>query len=176
MKKIKSNAGFTGIDIAISLGIISITLVILAALYFNIYISNVEIERRTQAINYASQIFEKVSEYYYADVTTENFAVTTNASGKSVVAGIEIPKAYSVSVNIENYKTDQSTDVVKNVKIAITYKIGNRDNTLTLSRYKTKEVLIVPNKPELKSDMVAIKAQQGSSTYKETTSLDTRMV
>lgn len=172
MKKIKSDGGMTGIDIAVSLGIISITLVIIAALYFNVYIANIEIERRTQAINYASQIFEKMSEYYYADVTNEKFTVTTNSSGKNEIAGIEIPKSYTVSVNIENYKTEQANDVVKHVTVNITYKVGNKDNTLTLSRYKTKEVLIVPNAPDLESDMIAIKKQNNSSTYKETTTLD----
>ena len=83
MEKIKSNGGYSGIEIAISLGIISITLVILAALYFNMYIGNIEIERRTQALNYASQIFEKVSEYYYSEVTPENFAITQNSSGNN---------------------------------------------------------------------------------------------
>ena len=146
MEKIKSNGGYSGIEIAISLGIISITLVILAALYFNMYIGNIEIERRTQALNYASQIFEKVSEYYYSEVTPENFAITQNSSGNNEVAGIEIPKSYEALVNIQNYKTNEATDVVKNVQITITYKVGNKDNTITLNRFKTKEVLITTNK------------------------------
>lgn len=176
MKKIKANAGITGIDIAISLGMIAITLAILSALYLNIYVVNTEIERRTQAMNYATQILEKVSEYYYADVTTENFSVTETASGKNQVAGIEIPKAYNVEIDIQNYKTEEASDVVKNVEITIIYKVGNKDNTVTLSKLKTKEVLIVPNKPELEDDMVAIKKQSNSLIYKETSALDSRMV
>ena len=175
MKKIKSNGGYSGIEIAISLGIISITLLILSALYFNMYIGNIEIERRTQALNYASQIFEKVSEYYYADVTEENFKTTKNSSGNNEIAGIEIPKSYEVNIDIQNYKNNEATDVVKNVKIEITYKVGNKSNTITLNRYKTKEVLITPNKPELKENMIAVKVQKTneSSTYKTTNSSDT---
>ncbi len=174
MEKIKSNGGYSGIEIAISLGIISITLVILAALYFNMYIGNIEIERRTQALNYASQIFEKVSEYYYSEVTPENFAITQNSSGNNEVAGIEIPKSYEVLVNIQNYKTNEATDVVKNVQITITYKVGNKDNTITLNRFKTKEVLITPNKPILEDNMTAVKVQKtgSTSTYKTTTTID----
>ena len=174
MEKIKSNGGYSGIEIAISLGIISITLVILAALYFNMYIGNIEIERRTQALNYASQIFEKVSEYYYSEVTPENFAITQNSSGNNEVAGIEIPKSYEVLVNIQNYKTNEATDVVKNVQITITYKVGNKDNTITLNRFKTKEVLITPNKPILEDNMTAVKVQKtgSTSTYKTTTTTD----
>lgn len=175
MKKLKSDGGYSGIEIAISLGIISITLLILASLYFNMYIGNIEIERRTQALNYASQIFEKVSEYYYSDVTEEKFTVSQNSSGNNEIVGIEIPKAYGVTVDIQNYKNTEATDVVKNVQIKITYQVGNKENTITLNRYKTKEVLITPNKPELKDSMVAVKVQKNAetSTYKTTSVSDT---
>lgn len=175
MKKIKSNKGATGIDIAISLGIVSVTLLILLALYTNTYISNMEIERRTQAINYASQILEKASEYYYSDVNTEKFSATTNSSGKIEIAGIEIPKAYTVNVNIDNYSNSDETDVVKKVEVTVTYKIGKNDNTLTLSKFKTKETLLTPNAPKLQDNMVAVKAQNSGTTktYKDTNNSDT---
>ena len=175
MKKIKSNKGATGIDIAISLGIVAITLLILLALYTNTYISNMEIERRTQAINYASQILEKASEYYYSDVNTEKFSATTNSSGKIEIAGIEIPKAYTVNVNIDNYSNSDETDVVKKVEVTVTYKIGKNDNTLTLSKFKTKETLLTPNAPKLQTNMIAVKAQNSGTTktYKDTNNSDT---
>ena len=69
MKNIKQEKAATGIDIAISLGIISITLAILGALYFNLYISNTQIERKTEAINFATQILEKMESYYYTTFT-----------------------------------------------------------------------------------------------------------
>lgn len=175
MKKIKSNKGATGIDIAIALGIVAVTLTILLTLYTNTYISNSEIERRTQAMNYASQILEKVSEYYYSDVNTDNFSATTNSNGKIEIAGIEIPKAYTVNVNIENYSNSDETDVVKKVEVNVTYKIGKKDNTLTLSKFKTKETLITPNAPKLQNNMVAVKAQNNGNakTYKDTSKEDT---
>ena len=172
MKKIKTNMGNTGIDIVISLGIIVITLGVLVSLYFNTYIANIEIERRTQAINYASQIFEKISEYYYGDITEANFATTTNANGNQEIAGIEIPSPYTISVNVENYKTDEATDVVKNITVNIMYTIGNKNEELTLSRYKTKESIITPNAPELRQNMVAVKVQKsGNTSSYKTTSL-----
>lgn len=169
MEKIKSNVGNTGIDIAISLGIISITLAILAALYFNTYITNAEIERRTQAINYAIQIFEKISEYYYSDVTQENFTVTTNSNGREEIAGIEIEKGYTISVNIEDYTNNNETNVVKTVTVIVNYKIGNKDNKIELKKFKEKETLITPNKPELSNNMIAVKGQvvNGNVKFKD---------
>lgn len=173
MKKIKTNRGNTGIDIVISLGLITITLGVLAALYFNTYIANIEIERRTQAINYASQIFEKVSEYYYGDITEEKIA-TINSDGKQEIAGIEIPQAYTVDIKVENYKAEEATDVVKIVTLNITYTIGQKEQKITLSRYKTKEILITPNAPVLAENMIAVKVQktENASSYKTTSIID----
>lgn len=170
----KTNGGFTGIDIVISLGIITITLLILASMYINTYVANIEIERRTQAINYASQIFEKISEYYYGDITNEKFIVATNVYGNQEIVGIEIPNGYTVDVSVENYKTDEATDVVKNVIVEISYKVGDKDNTLTLSKYKTKENIITPNAPELAQNMTAVKVQKtgNTSNYKTTSVTD----
>lgn len=170
----KTNGGFTGIDIVISLGIITITLLILASMYINTYVANIEIERRTQAINYASQIFEKISEYYYGDITNEKFTVATNVYGNQEIVGIEIPKGYTVDVSVENYKTDEATDVVKNIIVEISYKVGDKDNALTLSKYKTKENIITPNAPELAQNMTAVKVQKtgNTSNYKTTSDAD----
>ena len=174
MIKKSKNGGFAGVDIVIALGIISITLLILAAMYINTYIANVEIERRTQAINYATQIFEKISEYYYGDITNEKFAVTTNVYGNKEVVGIEIPEGYTVNIDIENYKTEEALDVVKNINIQVSYKVGEKNNTLVLSKYKTKENIVTPNRPELAQNMVAVKVQKTGNTasYKTTSMAD----
>lgn len=174
MVKIKSNSGNTGIDIVISIGIITITLTILAALYFSLYISNAELERRTQAINYATQILEKASEYYYADVNTDNFQVQTLENGKKEIAGIEISKGYEVTVNIEPYSENEQSDVVKNVEVTVKYNVSKKEDTITLSLYKTKETLIIPNIPELGENLVAIRSQKSNNTttYKLTNSSD----
>ncbi len=174
MVKIKSNSGNTGIDIVISIGIITITLTILAALYFSLYISNAELERRTQAINYATQILEKASEYYYADVNTDNFQVQTLENGKKEIAGIEISKGYEVTVNIEPYSENEQSDVVKNVEVTVKYNVSKKEDTITLSLYKTKETLIIPNIPELGENLVAIRSRKSNNTttYKLTNSSD----
>ena len=44
----------------------------------------------------------------------------------SALTGIEIPKAYTVNVNIDNYSNSDETDVVKKVEVTVTYKIGKK--------------------------------------------------
>lgn len=176
MVNLKNNKGISGIDIVVSVGIITITLTILVALYLNLYISNIELERRTQAISYATQILEKVSELYYADVTTENFTTQTLENGKTQIAGIQIPKGYNVTVNIQPYNNNEATDVVKNVEVTVKYNIAKKENILNLSSYKTKEILIIPNAPDLGQNLVAVKVQKNGaqSTYKLTNALDSQ--
>ena len=178
MNKFKSNKGITGVDIVISIGVISITLSILVSMYLSLNITNMEIERKTQAISYATQIIEKVSELYYEDVNTENFSLNNETRQ---IAGIKLAKGYIANVKIEPYIPENSSiDVVKKVEVTIKYKkVFDKEDykeSVTLSVYKTKETLIIPNAPELGENFVAIRSYttNGTTTYKVTNSTDSQ--
>lgn len=174
MKSLKSNNGNTGVEIVISIGIITITLSILLAIYFNLYASNTEIERRTNAINYATQIIEKATEYYYSDVTEEKFQIANLENGKKEIVGITMPNGFHPVVEIEPYSDNEQTDVVKKVRVTINYTVFEKTESVTLEFYKTKETLIIPNKPELTTNLVAIRSQStnNATSYKITNSSD----
>lgn len=174
MKNIKQEKAATGIDIAISLGIISITLAILGALYFNLYISNTQIERKTEAINFATQILEKMESYYYTEVTQEAFTVSKNANGKNEIIGIEIPNGYTVAVQITKYPEGESLDVVKQVTVTILYHVGEKEYSIALRRNKEKETLIVPNIPKIEENMVPVRVVKNGNSriYKQTNTSD----
>lgn len=176
MKSLKSNNGNTGVEIVISIGIITITLTILIAMYFNLYVSNTEIERRTNAINYATQIIEKINEFYYADVTEEKFQTVNLENGKKEIVGIEMPKGYNPVITIEPYSNNQQKDVVKKIQVTINYNIYEKIETVTLECYKTKETLIIPNKPDLGENFVAIRSQtnNGVTSYKVINAIDSQ--
>ena len=174
MKNIKQEKGITGIDIAVSLGIISITLAILGALYFNLYISSAQIERKTEAINFATQILEKVDSYYYSDITNNAFAVTEKSNGKKEIVGLEIPKGYNVATQIARYPSGEDLDVLKQVTVTISYYIGEKENSISLRKNKSKETFAVPNRPILEDNMIPVKVIKNgnSKTYKQTTVQD----
>ena len=131
----------------------------LVSLYFSLYVSNMEIERRSQALSYGTQILEKVKEYYYDDVTAENFSQSTLQNGNKQIAGIQLKKGYDVTVNIRN-NDNNTTDVVKRVDVIINYPISKKQYTLTLSANKKRELLIVPNVPKLTQNLVPVKVQK----------------
>lgn len=64
---IKEEKGITGIDIAISVIIITIFIAMIANLIANININNKDSERKTKAVSYAVQEIEKIKALGYSD-------------------------------------------------------------------------------------------------------------
>lgn len=158
MEYFKKNNGFTGIDIALAVLIITIFMSVITSLYINLYTSNVEILRREQAIGYATSILEKIDELYYNDVNNETFNVVEKSNGKKSVAGIDIDSGYDVNINIEKYNPgDIDIDVVKTINLTVSYKVGNKQKNIDFTKIKEKENIVLPNIPELNSGMVAVK-------------------
>ena len=63
---------------------------------------------------------------------------------------------------------------VKKVQVTVNYAVFNKTESVTMEFYKTKETLIIPNKPELSENLIPIRSQNtnGERTYKTTNSND----
>ena len=131
MKYLKKNNGFTGIDIALAVLIITIFMSVIPSLYINLYTSNVEILRREQALGYAISILEKTDELYYNEVNNETFKVIEESNAEKSIAGIDIARGYDVNINIETYKPeDGDIDVVKTINLTLSYEVGNKQRKI----------------------------------------------
>ena len=84
---------------------------------------------------------------YYSEVTNSNLAAK--------VIEMNIPSGYGVQIQVEGYNGEE--DLVKNVLIGISYKVGNQEKTVKFETVKSKEILITPNKPKLELGMVPVK-------------------
>lgn len=158
MKQLKKNDGFTGVDIALAVLIITIFMSVITSLYVNLYTSNVGILRKEKAIGYATGILEKIDELYYNEINNENFKIIENSDGSKSVAGINIDKGYNVNINIETYDpNNMNIDVVKTVNLKLSYEVGNKQQSIDFTKIKEKENIFIPNIPDLKDGMVAIK-------------------
>ena len=172
MKYLKKNNGFTGIDIALAVLIITIFMYVITSLYINLYTSNVEILRREQALGYAISILEKTDELYYNEVNNETFKVIEESNGEKSIAGIDIARGYDVNINIETYKPeDGDIDVVKTINLTLSYEVGNKQKSIDFTKIKEKENIIVPNVPDVDSEMVPVKYDSNNNLIK-TTSTD----
>ena len=147
----KSQSGYTGIDVAISIVILLIFTALISTIFVNIYIQYSEAQRNSIASSYIAYISESVDKMYYQDVSNENIT--------SIINDMNISSGYTVTATVVKYQPEgnNSMDLVKTVKINVSYKVGNTTKNLSVDRIKAKEILITPNRPKVSDGMVPVK-------------------
>ena len=155
----KNENGFTGVDIAMAVLIITVFMTVIGSMYINLYVSNAKILREEKAIGYATAILEKVDEKYYDEVNDNNFAVVNQADGKKSVCDVVMEKGYNPQVQIVVYQPngDNEQDFVKTIPVTIQYTVGKKTEQVNLQTIKTKEKFTIPNKPEIADNKVPVK-------------------
>ena len=160
MKKIlKENKGLAASDGLIAVLIIALFTGIIATLLYNIYISNTSLKRMSTANLYLIDVLEYVDRVYYDDVTANNLTdyfnnkFKTDNQVRAVTAENEGNTPYKVIINVQKYnETEGNTDkldLVKQITVKVNYKVGNREQKIEVSRIKSRENLLTPNKPDL---------------------------
>lgn len=130
---IRSEKGITNIDITVSIILITIFVTIIGTLAYSINSNIMAMEKRTEAINYAINEIEKLkatnideleamevsenigSTGYYKKITVTDYADFEKNQGKGIVRNL-----------------------VKQVKVEISYKQGKETKTIDLSTLITK--------------------------------------
>lgn len=154
--KLKSEKGFTLIDITVALIVLLSFMSLIAVLFFNITKTSRNIERDDEATYLATSIIEdvKAQEYDNIAVTNNNVISSDNISAENgkMVSGsnaselykykdettinVGIPNGYTCKVAIQNYvpenKTNGNTDLVKLVLVQVQYKLGGQIKTVQL--------------------------------------------
>ena len=141
----KSEKGFTAIDVSISIILIFIFVSILAVLFFQYNNSSKELERKSQATYYAISEIEKVKNSNFdeylgmgnaqVDILEEGNVQVENESG--VMEDTE----YYKTITVEDYaltRDGKKQDYVKTITVKISYKFNNETQTVELSTEKTK--------------------------------------
>lgn len=141
---IKEEKGFTGIDIAISVIIITIFIAIIANLISNINLTSEETKRKTIATSYAVQQMEIIKAQGYI----ENYE-GKGINKKDTIIDEDINKdgnftGYHKIVTIKDYtliKNDSKaqTNLVKEITVQISYKLAGKDENIEISTYIKKE-------------------------------------
>jgi len=133
--KIREAKGITGIDIAISILIVSIFAGVISAMFYNIYIANESIKRSAVADQIVQNVFEAMSTDKYANIG--NDYLTKNPTVTGGFAG------YTTNLQVEKYvDTPEGTgknDIIKKVTLTVSYKIGGKTEN------KEVKTLIVDN-------------------------------
>lgn len=128
--KLKSNKGFTGIDISVAVVVFIIFSSVVATLFYNYVITSKKIERKTIATNLCIEIIEALKESPFDELiktseTPMSIEDLQTISGKT----INLPNGYVPEINIEDYKDE---NIIKILRVTISYKENNKTDDITI--------------------------------------------
>lgn len=138
--KLKSEKGFTGIDITVAIIIITLFVSIISVVFYNFTKSSKAIERKTEATYIATDIIEKIKALDYDNViiTDDTNIVDYKNNGEKII-NVNISEGYTANIKVENYKQNED-DLVKMVTVTVSYKIGKEIEKVELTTTIVREV------------------------------------
>ena len=182
-KRLSSQKGYTGIDVAIAVAILIIFTALISTIFLNIYLQHADAQRNATATSYLTTIAELIDRTYYQNinfddnggynnivnrvaglfdspmtVNVERIAATGNENEKMVFT---VSNGYTITLSINQFSPEGSgvtgQDLVKTVKVVVSYKSGSMTKNVKMEKIKSREMLITPNRPVIGNNMVAVK-------------------
>ncbi len=145
MKKIRSQKGYTGIDIAISVIVIFIFVSLIAMLIYNFNSSADELKIKSDATYIAVNEIEKIKSQDFSEFLGMDKTTTVDKNGNSLVnQPVEGNEGFYKTTTILDYKDvngDASIekDIVKKVTVKISYMYKGKERSVQLSTILSKE-------------------------------------
>lgn len=133
--KIKSNKGFVGIDMVLSILAIMIFSIIIVSMMYNNFLENLKINRQALAIIYLTETLENIGIATYEEVTQDNI----NNGTINLFPGDIENTGYNINMVVENLENlELSEDIIKKVTATISYKLGDKTYEHSMERIKAK--------------------------------------
>lgn len=127
----KSNKGFTGIDIVLSIIIVITFTSIIVSLMYSIKMENYRIKAMAISNIYLVETLENIGIANYDEIKSDNTDLFPKEMSTEFEKKIEV-----TSISDEDTSKE---DIIKKVKVTIAYKIGNKNFEETAERLKAKE-------------------------------------
>ncbi len=141
---VKEEKGLTGVDIAISIVVITIFIAMIANLIANINLNTQDIKRKSTATSYAIQEIEKVkAQGYIDDYNSKGIDSEYVLKDEDIYSNFEF-SGYHKKVTIKDYvlvknNKNKKQDIVKEITVEISYKLGGKDKKVTITTYVAKK-------------------------------------
>ena len=130
IKVLKSAKGFTMTDLILALSLVTLLFGIVTGLFLNIGKINAQSKMLATATYYGIRILEDIDKTAYENVTPEiaqQYANIFSANGK-----------FEIQIDVENYEATQ--DIIKKVKLTISYTVANEEQKVVFNKLKVKEI------------------------------------
>lgn len=130
---IKSNYGFTMIDLVIALIIIMIFSGIIGTALYEAFKMNSKTKVSAAALNFVIEILEDIDKITYDEVQ--------NGMESKYMTQFSIPSGYNLSINVSNYiEGNETEDLIKIVKLTIEYKMAGNEEKIVIEKIKVREM------------------------------------
>lgn len=129
----KSEKGYTGVDVAISVLVLFLFVSFIATLSYRVNSSSREIELKSKASEIAISEIEAIKNKTWEDITTEDIGYRDTT---------EIEEGFYRTILVEDYHDIDATknsDVVKKVTVQIKYKFKGKEEMVEFSTMMAKE-------------------------------------
>lgn len=148
--KLKSEKGFTLIDITVAIIVILAFMSLISVIFFNITKTSKGIERESEATFIATSVIEDVKSQEYDNVRVTNQGILnenvissqngTNINSYTYIDGkkvnVTLTDGYTCILTVQNYvpsnRTEANTDLVKLILVSVSYKLGGEVKTVEL--------------------------------------------
>lgn len=143
--KIRSEKGFTGIDIAISVIVLFIFISLIAVLIYNYNSSSKELELKSEATYLAIDEIEKIKNNGFEKYETLNKDSTQDADGNLLNQSVATDtEGFYKTVSIKDYtdiegNEDKIPNLVKQVTVKITYMFKAKEQSVELTTVLSKD-------------------------------------
>lgn len=130
MKRIiLNNKGITGIDLTISIIVLSLFTGLIVSLMLNTYSTAVEIKKSANAMAYATIILEKVDEKSFENINN-SFVSYLESLGE-----VDISDDYTIEFNTETLEEN----LFKKATITVRYEVNGDEKSISINKLKVKE-------------------------------------
>lgn len=161
MKRFKNNKGVTGVDIAVSVSIIVITLGIVMAIYTSYSNKSKEIKRNSVATNLAMTVIEHIET---TDINHSDIASIT-PTGKPIDNGYGItnkPNGYTITAKKIENENVAINKVAFQIDVIVSYTIQDEIKTVTLSTIKKYDNTKEAEPPKIADGKIIVNKNGGS--------------
>lgn len=147
--KLRDNKGVVGIDISVAVVILLILVPTIMGIVYNINSSKHSSKVKTEALNIAVNTIETAKGISLESLTNQELLSTLNSSNLYVMTVDNVTNSaiittsiatYKLQVDVKDYKdlnNDEENDIIENIvkriEVKVTYKIGDKEQTLELA-------------------------------------------
>lgn len=148
----KNQKGYTGVDIAISVVVITIFIALIGTLVFNFNSSSDEMKYKSKALDYAINEIERIKtldindqDIINSEIATsngtavENEIIDENDKGTGYYEKIDVVDAKDIMSNSDLNGREGIEGLVKKVTVTVSYKFRNQTKSVELSTIISKD-------------------------------------